>query len=142
MKYLLWFYKQPENMVANFNFFNKIIKNKILWTSQPQQEVDLNSPRTTTLERQTFYCVPVPGESTWVKEISFIWNFLCVQCFLIIFLIQETTIHFFFLISWRLITSQYCSGFCHTLKWISHGFTCVVLFCFFFLSLVFLPQWS
>ena len=28
-------------------------------------------------------------------------------------------------ISWRLITLQYCSGFCHTLTWISHGFTCV-----------------
>ena len=33
-------------------------------------------------------------------------------------------VSFFFLISWRLITLQYCSGFCHTLKWISHGFTC------------------
>ena len=31
----------------------------------------------------------------------------------------------FFFITWRLITLQYCSGFCHTLKWISHGFTCV-----------------
>ena len=31
----------------------------------------------------------------------------------------------FFLISWRLITLQYCSGFCHTWTWISHGFTCV-----------------
>ena len=31
----------------------------------------------------------------------------------------------FILISWRLITLQYCSGFCHTLTWISHGFTCV-----------------
>ena len=28
-------------------------------------------------------------------------------------------------ISWRLITLQYCSGFCHTLTRISHGFTCV-----------------
>ena len=28
-------------------------------------------------------------------------------------------------ISWRLITLKYCSGFCHTLTWISHGFTCV-----------------
>ena len=28
-------------------------------------------------------------------------------------------------ISWRLITLQYCSGFCHTLTSISHGFTCV-----------------
>ena len=31
----------------------------------------------------------------------------------------------FIFISWRLITLQYCSGFCHTLIWISHGFTCV-----------------
>ena len=28
-------------------------------------------------------------------------------------------------IHWRLITLQYCSGFCHTLTWISHGFTCI-----------------
>ena len=27
--------------------------------------------------------------------------------------------------NWRLITSQYCGGFCHTLTWISHGCTCV-----------------
>ena len=39
---------------------------------------------------------------------------------------------FFFLnyiylfIYWRLITLQYCSEFCHTLKWISHGFTCIL----------------
>ena len=31
----------------------------------------------------------------------------------------------FIFISWRLITLQYCSGFCHTLTWISRGFTCV-----------------
>ena len=31
----------------------------------------------------------------------------------------------FILISWRLINLQYCSGFCHTLTWINHGFTCV-----------------
>ncbi|KAM9324606.1 mini-chromosome maintenance complex-binding protein [Gastrophryne carolinensis] len=37
----------------------------------PQEEVDVNSSRTVTAERQTFYCVPVPGESAWVKEISF-----------------------------------------------------------------------
>ena len=29
----------------------------------------------------------------------------------------------FIFISWRLITLQYCSGFCHTLTWISHRFT-------------------
>ena len=34
---------------------------------------------------------------------------------------------FFFFITWRLITLQYCSGFCHTLTRISllDGFTCV-----------------
>ena len=35
---------------------------------------------------------------------------------------------FLFLINyfnWRLITLQYCSGFCYTLTWISHGYTCV-----------------
>ena len=31
----------------------------------------------------------------------------------------------FIFISWRLITLQYCSGFCHTLTWISLGFPCV-----------------
>ena len=31
----------------------------------------------------------------------------------------------FIFISWRLTILQYCSGFCHTLTWISHGFTCV-----------------
>ena len=33
----------------------------------------------------------------------------------------------FIYISWRLITLQYCSGFCHTLIWISHEFTCASL---------------
>ena len=31
----------------------------------------------------------------------------------------------FIVISWRLITLPYCSGFCHTLTWTSHGFTCI-----------------
>ena len=31
----------------------------------------------------------------------------------------------FIYFNWGLITLQYCSGFCHTLTWISHGCTCV-----------------
>ena len=31
----------------------------------------------------------------------------------------------FIFISWMLITLQYRSGFCHTLTWISHGYTCI-----------------
>ena len=46
----------------------------------------------------------------------------------------RSSVCFFFLSSsffkftyfnWRLITLQYCSGFCHTLTWNSHGCTCV-----------------
>ena len=29
----------------------------------------------------------------------------------------------FIYFNWRLITLQYCSGFCHTLTWISHRYT-------------------
>ena len=32
---------------------------------------------------------------------------------------------YFFKISWRIITLQYCSGFCHTLTWTSLGYTCI-----------------
>ena len=32
----------------------------------------------------------------------------------------------FIFISWRLISLQYCSGFCLTLTWISCGFTCIL----------------
>ena len=41
---------------------------------------------------------------------------------------RKLSMEFFFsfiFISWKLITLQYCSGFCHTLTWISHGSTCV-----------------
>ena len=53
-------------------------------------------------------------------------------------LVLSLTLHFFFLLliififsfllyiylNWRLIMLQYCSGFCHTSTWISHGCTC------------------
>ena len=42
--------------------------------------------------------------------------------------LRDEHFHIFFpfiFISWRLITLQYSSGFCHTLTWINHGFTCV-----------------
>ena len=40
-------------------------------------------------------------------------------------LLQQYVFIFYFFISWRLITSQHFSGFCHTLTWISHGVTCI-----------------
>ena len=46
--------------------------------------------------------------------------------FLFIFILFYFFLFFpFIFISWRLITLQYCRGFCHTLTWINQGFTCV-----------------
>ena len=28
-------------------------------------------------------------------------------------------------LNWRILTLQYCGGFCHTFTWISYGYTCV-----------------
>ena len=61
---------------------------------------------------------------TWLSDFTFTFHFNALE--------KEMATHssvlFFFPFifnSWRLITLQYCSGFCHTLTWISHGFTCV-----------------
>ena len=43
--------------------------------------------------------------------------------FFLFFKIYYLFIYLF--ISWMLITLQYCSGFCHTLTGISHGYTCI-----------------
>ena len=49
--------------------------------------------------------------------------------FIFIFFLFKSFIFFpFIFICWRLIPLQYCSGFCHTLTWISHGFTCVHIY--------------
>ena len=45
--------------------------------------------------------------------------FFCLFVFVLIYFFS------FIFISWRLITLQYCSGFCHTLTWISLGYTCI-----------------
>ena len=58
----------------------------------------------------------------WWLGTGVVWKF-------VIQVVRDTTGTFFFpfiFISWRLIILQYCGGFCHTLTWISHGFTCVL----------------
>ena len=32
--------------------------------------IDFDSPKNVTEDRQTFYCIPIPGETKWVKEVS------------------------------------------------------------------------
>ena len=67
----------------------------------------------------TLFKIEGNTEFPWVKQsIAVFW---CLFCLFVCFC-------FFFpciFISLRLITLQYYSGFCHTLKWISHGFPCI-----------------
>ena len=48
-----------------------------------------------------------------VKNSCIICSFVVVVCFFLIYF------------NWRLITLQYCHGFCHTFTWINHGCTFV-----------------
>ena len=49
-----------------------------------------------------------------------------ISLMMVYFFLLSLFIYFSFIfISWRLITSQHWSGFCHTLTWISHGVTCI-----------------
>ena len=51
-----------------------------------------------------------------------IWNLVTSDVPIsIYFFLFRKNIYF----NWRLMTLQYCSGFCHILTWISHGCTCV-----------------
>ena len=57
-----------------------------------------------------------------------------IACFLILYIKTKnfhlnTAVYLFFNLfinfNWRLVTLQYCGGFCLTFTWISHGYTCV-----------------
>ena len=47
-------------------------------------------------------------------------QYKCRELLVLVFFFNQ-----FIYFNWRLITLQYCGGFCHTLTWISHGWTCV-----------------
>jgi len=51
----------------------------------------------------------------------------CLLLFQVVSVHEGKTFLFlkFIYFNWRLITLQYCGGFCHTFTWIIHGCTCV-----------------
>ena len=57
-----------------------------------------------------------------IPSVYFFFLLLVVEIFLFVFFfVCVSVIYLFIYFSWSLINSQYCSGFCHTLIWISHG---------------------
>ena len=58
----------------------------------------------------------------------FVYKFIYIYFYfllLFLFFFNFLFIFLFIFISWRLIALQYCSGFFHSLTWISHEFTCI-----------------
>lgn len=62
----------PEFYMGAYETVDQSTKTKVLrcgkYKDVTECGVDFNSRNTVTAERQTFYCVPVPGENSWVKE--------------------------------------------------------------------------
>ena len=56
-----------------------------------------------------------------IYKIICYWLYIYEERFSILFCPHFLKIYF----NWRLVTSQYCGGFCHIFTWISHGCTCV-----------------
>uniref|UniRef100_A0A8C6SD45 Mini-chromosome maintenance complex-binding protein n=1 Tax=Neogobius melanostomus TaxID=47308 RepID=A0A8C6SD45_9GOBI len=65
----------PEFYMGVYETADPSTKNKVLkcgkYRDVAESGIDFNSEKTVTAERQTFYCVPIPGENRWVKDISF-----------------------------------------------------------------------
>ena len=51
-------------------------------------------------------------------------GFFLALIFLILLWLKNSSILYY---NWRIITLQYCDGFCHALTWIGHRYTCVPL---------------
>lgn len=62
----------PEFYMGVYETLEPSTKNKVLkcgkYRDVADSGIDFNSEKTVTAERQTFYCVPVPGENQWAKD--------------------------------------------------------------------------
>ena len=105
------------------------MKNSTFDTNKLEQLYDYFSSNLLCLHRYNL------SKNNIIKMLKLCQLYLILLIVKILFLIkykknqQQHLVSFsffpFIFISWRLITLQYCSGFCHTLTWISHGFTCI-----------------
>ena len=87
-------------------------KKKRLVSIWIEDQIKENQKQSSWQSKRKHYLQNIPRPSAW----KWLWNWpLKSQVFFFSFIF----------ISCRLITLQYCSGFCHTLTWTSHGFTCI-----------------
>ena len=97
-----------------FSFFPHLAQTYAPWKASFMSHFPVNTLQNTTTHLITF-----------CSDNLLLFFYLYYTFFHVLIFFSFFFKFLFFFISWRLITLQYCSGFCHTLKWISHGFTCV-----------------
>ena len=131
---------QPTRLLRSWNFPGKNNCSGLLFSTSgnlPDPGIELASPTLAggffTTEplgktnqyssltiRNLFLSLPLVEDFACLEGAGIRKNLICKEKALGLFFFFS-----FIFISWRLTTSQYCSGFCHTLTWISHGFTCI-----------------
>ena len=116
-----------------------VVLDKFLYPQVLTRNAILNSVPVTLLfsklsfgnGRKSSYC-------HWSLGASFALFFLLLFVFCFCLFVFLDLFFSFIFISWRLITLQYCTGFYHTLTWISQGFTCVTPSITFFFPFIFI----
>ena len=92
---------------------NSLCSSKVASSSSSYSTLEPFSSNEEIQPSEWFHCVKF---SVYIALVSLEYTYwLRIQIFYFSFIF----------INWRLITLQYCSGFCHTLTWVTHGFTCV-----------------
>ena len=84
----------------------------------PSIPSSLKSPRPVCSFTIKFFKFQLNGEKLGISQVLQIQTIDPLSAFSFFLIL-------FFHFNWRLITLQYCSGFCHTWTWISHGCACV-----------------
>ena len=104
-----------QSVWCGYRFYGRV-DGDILWEGLCQHAAPHRTAAASASDTIAGHCQPTPPH-------SHVFGSACPST------IPSYSYFFYFFscifISWRLITLQYCSGFCHTLTWISHGFTCI-----------------
>ena len=105
---------------------------RMRWLDEVTNSADMNLSKLQEIveHRGAWHAVVhgVAKSQTRLCDWTIIWTYIKIKLKNInttsIYIIFSIPFFSFIYIRWRLINLPYCSGFCHTLIWISHGFTC------------------
>ena len=102
----------PAETAAEFSY-SSILSNTVFFVWTPW------------MERLLLLLLCLPMKASTASFISL--RFVITNCYFIYPLQSLIFFNKSIYFNWRIIALQYCDFFCHTLTWISHGYTCVHL---------------